>query len=106
MRLNFSYLYKEKNKAKLLEESLKLDIGQENYEGTNQIFNILQKLIINKNISSKSYTNKATKGYLLLFYFLYIISTIIIFYNHLINSSDDKEEYTNILDSKDKIILF
>ena len=28
--------FKEKNKAKILEESLKLDIGQKNYEGTNQ----------------------------------------------------------------------
>ena len=93
--------FKEKNKAKLLEESLKLDIGQKNYEGTNQIFNILQKLIINENLSSKSYTNKATKGFLILFTFLYIISTIIIFYNPLVNSS--YKEITNILDSKDKI---
>ena len=98
--------FKEKNKAKLLEESLKLDIWQKNYEGTNQIFNILQKLIINENLSSKSYTNKATKGYLLLFSFLYIISTIIIFYNPLVNSSDDKEEHTNIIDSRDKIWIF
>ena len=100
--------FKEKNKAKLLEETLKLDIGQKNYEGTNQIFNILQKLIINENLSSKSYTNKATKGYLLLFSFLYIISTIIIFYNPLVNSSNDKEkkESIDIFDSKDKIWIF
>ena len=96
--------FKEKNKAKLLEESIKAGIGQKNYEGTNQIFNILQKLIINENLSSKSYTNKATKGYLLLFSFLYIISTIIIFYNPLVNYSDNTED--KILDSKNKIWIF
>ena len=77
--------FREKNKAKLLEESLKLDVSKKNYEGTNQIFNILQKLIIDEIESGKSYTNKATQGFILLFTFLYIISSIVIFYNPLYN---------------------
>ena len=96
--------FKEKNKAKLLEESLKLDIGKKNYEGTNQIFNILQKLIIKENTSNSSYTNNATKGYILLYTLLYIIASLIIFFNPIFNSS--KKNETNVIDSKLKIWIF
>jgi hypothetical protein len=94
--------FKEKNKAKLLEQSLKMDIGKKNYEGTNQIYNILQKLIIIESTSNSSYTNKATKGHILLYTLLYIISSIIIFYNPLYNSIEDKEEIS-VHNSKNKI---
>ena len=97
--------FKEKNKAKLFEESLKLDIGQKNYEGTNQIFTILQKLIIKESTLSNSYTNQTTKGYILLYTLLYIASSIIIFYNPIIKSSD-KNENTKIFESKNKLWIF
>jgi len=98
--------FKEKNKAKLLEESLKLDVGEKNYEGANQILNILQKLIINENTSKQSYTTKVTKGYILLNTILYIISSLIIFYNPLINASKKEKENINIYESKYKIWVF
>ena len=97
--------YKEKNKAKILEESLKLDIGQKNYEGTNQIFTILQKLIINENTSNESYINKTVKGYILLHIILYIISSFILFYNPIINISN-KNDNINIYETKNKIWVF
>ena len=97
--------FKEKNKAKLLEESLKMDVGQKNYEGTNQIFNILQKLIITENTSGESYTNKAVKGYILLFGILYMIFIMILFFNPIINASNKKDNI-NIFESKNKIWLF
>ena len=102
--------FREKNKAKLLEESLKLDVSNKNYEGTNQIFNILQKLIIDEIESRKSYTNKATQGFILLFTFLYIISSIIIFYNPLYNiinlEKNNDKDTLNEHDSKKKIWIF
>ena len=102
--------FREKNKAKLLEESLKLDVSKKNYEGTNQIFNILQKLIINEIESGKSYTNKATQGFILLFTFLYIISSIVIFYNplyNIINLENNNNQVTiNEHNSKKKIWIF
>lgn len=102
--------FREKNKAKLLEESLKLDVSNKNYEGTNQIFNILQKLIIDEIESRKSYTNKATLGFILLFTILYIISSIVIFYNplyNIINLENNNNEYiVNEHDSKTKIWIF
>ena len=79
-----------------------MDIGKKNYEGTNQIYNILQKLIIIESTSNSSYTNKATKGHILLYTLLYIISSIIIFYNPLYNSIEDKEEIS-VHNSKNKI---
>ena len=96
--------FKEKNKAKLLDEYLKLDIGQKNYEGTNQIFCILQKLIIKENTSNSSYTNKSTRGYIFFYTLLYIISSLIIFYNPIYNSSITNQ--TNVADSKKKIWIF
>jgi len=102
--------FREKNKAKLLEESLKLDVSQKNYEGTNQIFNILQKLIIDEIESGSSYTNKATKGFVLLFTFLYIISSLVIFYNplyNIINLENNNNKVTvSEHDSKKKIWIF
>ena len=101
--------FKEKSKAKLMEESLKIDIGEKKYEGTNQIFTILQKLIINENTQSKSYTNKATKGYIFLYALLYIISSIIIFYTPLIYGSLDKDSNisgNNVFESKNKVWIF
>jgi hypothetical protein len=102
--------FREKNKAKLLEESLKLDVSKKNYEGTNQIFNILQKLIIDEIESGKSYTNKATQGFILLFTFLYIISSIVIFYNPLYNiinlEKNNDKDTLNEHDSKKKIWIF
>ena len=95
----------EENKAKILEESLKLDIGQKNYEGTNQIFTILQKLIINENTSNESYINKTVKGYILLYIILYIISSFILFYNPIINISN-KNDNINIYETKNKIWVF
>ena len=97
--------FKEKNKAKILEESLKLDIGQKNYEGTNQIFTILQKLIINENESSDSHINKTVKGYILLYIILYTISSLILFYIPIINTSK-KYENINIYETKNKIWVF
>ena len=99
--------FKEKNKAKLLEAKLKLDTGEKNYEGTNQIFNILQKLIIEESTSQDSYTNRATKGHILLYTLLYIVSSIIIFYNPTINFKKIiGQETSNILDSKNRIWIF
>ncbi len=102
--------FKEKSKAKLMEESLKIDIGEKKYEGTNQIFTILQKLIINENTQSKSYTNKVTKGYIFLFTLLYIISSIVIFYTPLIKGSLDKDNNNNngnnVFESKNKVWIF
>ena len=97
--------FKEKNKAKLLEAKLKLDTGDKNYEGTNQIFNILQKLIIEESTSKNSYTNRATKGHILLYTLLYIISSIIIFYNPIIRFPNEEEEEL-ILTSKNNVWIF
>ena len=102
--------FREKNKAKLLEESLKLDVSKKNYEGTNQIFNILQKLIIDEIESRKSYTNMATQGFILMITFLYIISSIVIFYNPLYNiinlENNNNQDTINEHNSKKKIWIF
>ena len=97
--------FKEKNKARLMEQSLKLDIGKKNYEGTNQIFTVLQKLIFNENTFSDSYTNKTVKGYILLYGILYIISIFLLFFNPIINFSNKKDNI-NIFESKNKIWIF
>ena len=39
--------FKEKNKAKIFDQNLQFEVAEKNYEGTNQLFSILQKLIIN-----------------------------------------------------------
>ena len=96
--------FKEKNKVKLLEAQLKLDTGEKNYEGTNQIFNILQKLIIKESTSKNSYTNKSTKGHILLYTLLYILSSIVLFYNPIINFSNG--DSTAVFESKNKIWIF
>ena len=102
--------FKEKSKAKQLEENIKLNTEQKNYEGTNKIFSILEKLIIEEKNSSDSYTNKATKGFILLYTTLYIISSIVIFYNPLFNlinrESNYNEDAINVFDSKNKIWMF
>ena len=63
----------------------------------------------NENTQSKSYTNKATKGYIFLYALLYIISSIIIFYTPLIYGSLDKDSNisgNNVFESKNKVWIF
>ena len=102
--------FKEKSKAKQLEENIKLNTEQKNYEGTNKIFSILEKLIIEEKNSSDSYTNKATKGFILLYTTLYIISSIVIFYNPLFNliNRENNENIDTIseFDSKNQVWIF
>ena len=103
---------KERNKAKLLESTLKLGNGKDNYEGTNHIFSILQKLIFNENTDCSSYTNYSSKGHILFLTILYIIFSIILFYNPLINaikkSKDDNNDNTldEILNFKKNTWIF
>ena len=96
--------FKERNKVKLLENSLKAFSEKDNYEGTNHIFIILKKLIIKENSSRSSYTNRTLDGHLSFLTFLYILFPIIIFYDPLINTFFNKvdtsstvEEYQNKL---------
>ena len=100
--------FKEKNKAKKLENSLK-DLEQNNYEGSNQIYKVLNKIMNNEVYSSKSYTSLATKGFILFCTTLYIISTIIIFYNPIFNIiyiENNSHDFINEINSKDKIWMF
>ena len=101
---------KERNKVKLMENSLKLGAGNGNYEGTNHIFSILQNLIINENLNCSSYTNISMIGHILFLALLYIIFSLIIFYNPLINSTINKDKnndnFEKILDFKKKIWVF
>ena len=101
--------FREKNKAKKLENSLK-DLEQKNYEGTNQIFRVLNKIMSNEIYSGKSYTNTATKGFIFFYTTLYIISSIIIFYNPIFNmingENNSNNDLENELNSKYKIWLF
>ena len=103
---------KERNKAKLLESTLKLGNGKDNYEGTNHIFSILQKLIFNENSDCSSYTNYSVKGHIIFLTILYIIFSIILFYNPLINSikksKDDNNDNTldEILNFKKNTWIF
>ena len=90
--------FKERNKVKLLEKSLKSGVDKANYEGTNQIFSILQKLIFNENLISSSYTNISIKGHIIFFIILNIIFPIIIFSDSLINM-------INIQDYEDNDIM-
>jgi hypothetical protein len=75
---------KERNKVKLLESNIKLGSGKDNYEGTNHIFSILQDLIINENFNKSSYSNFSTIGHIIFLAILYIIFSIILFYNPLL----------------------
>ena len=101
--------FREKNKAKKLEDSLK-DLDQKNYEGANQIFKILNIIMNNEIFSGKSYTNSGTKGFIFFYTTLYIISTIIIFYNPIFNmiceENNSNNDFINEINSKDKIWIF
>ena len=101
--------FREKNKAKMLENSLK-DMEPKNYEGTNQIYKILNKIMSNEIYSSKSYTNQTTKSFIAFYTALYVICTIIIFYNPIFNliyrGSNSDQDFINEINSKDKIWVF
>ena len=96
--------FKEKNKAKFYDQSLQKEVGAKNYEGTNQLFAILQKLILDENALRNSYTNQATRGYIIFLAILYFISSTILTYIPLINSIKNNED--NIFESKNKIWVF
>ena len=94
--------FKERNKVKLLENSLKSATGKDNYEGTNHIFSILKNLMIKENDLSSSYTNRTLSGHILFLTILYMLFSIIIFYNPLINkffannaNNDEADNYKN-----------
>ena len=93
---------KERNKVKILENALKLGAGKDHYEGTNHIFSILQDLINNENFVNSSYTNFSTRGHILFLTILYIIFSIIIFYNPLINTNKKEIACNN----ENKITIF
>ena len=97
---------KERNKVKLLESSLKLGAGKGKYEGTNHIFSIIQDLINKENLNCSSYTNISMSGHMIFLAFLYIIFSITIFYNPLINSAKNSDNLENISDFKKKIWIF
>ena len=102
---------KERNKVKLLESNIKLGSGKDNYEGTNHIFSILQDLIINENFNKSSYSNFSTIGHIIFLAILYIIFSIILFYNPLINTikaNKDKnsENFDKILNFKKETWIF
>jgi len=97
---------KERNKVKLLESSLKLGAGKGKYEGTNHIFSIIQDLINKENLNCSSYTNISMSGHMIFLPFLYIIFSITIFYNPLINSAKNSDNLENISDFKKKIWIF
>ena len=101
--------FREKNKAKKLEDSLK-DLDKKNYEGANQIFKILNIIMNNEIFSGKSYTNSGTKGFIFFYTTLYMISTIIIFYNPIFNmiykENNSNNDFINEINSKDKIWIF
>ena len=82
----------EKKKAQLLEETLKINSDNRNYEGTNQIFNTLSSLMLDEYKNSKSLTNKVTLGFNLLFLFLTIINIIIVFFQPIINKNNIKDK--------------
>ena len=102
---------KERNKVKILESNIKLGSGKDNYEGTNHIFSILQDLIINENFNKSSYSNFSTIGHIIFLAILYIIFSIILFYNPLINTikaNKDKnsENFDKILNFKKETWIF
>ena len=102
---------KERNKVKLLESNIKLGSGKDNYEGTNHIFSILQDLIIKENFNKSSYSNFSTIGHIIFLAILYIIFSIILFYNPLINTikaNKDKnsENFDKILNFKKETWIF
>ena len=102
---------KERNKVKLLESNIKLGSGKDNYEGTNHIFSILQDLIIKENFNKSSYSNFSTIGHILFLAILYIIFSIILFYNPLINTikgnnGKNSENFDKILNFKKETWIF
>ena len=100
---------KERNKVKLMENALKLGAGKGNYEGINHIFSILQDLILKENLLYSSYTNFSAIGHILFLTILYIIFSIIIFYNPLINAAKteiDENNEKEINDFKKRIWTF
>ena len=102
---------KERNKVKIMENYLRLGKGKGDYEGTNHIFSILQELIVKENFNYSSYTNYSITGHILFLTFLYIIFSVIIFYNPLINSNkvndDENDKILDlVLDFKKKIWIF
>ena len=80
----------EKKKAQLLEETLKINSDNRNYEGTNQIFNTLSNLMLDEYKNSKSLTNKVTLGFNLLLLFTTIINIIIFYFQPIINENNIK----------------
>ena len=93
----------EKKKAQLLEETLKINSDNRNYEGTNQIFNTLSNLMLDEYKNSKSLTNKVTLGFNLLFLLITIINIIIIFFQPIINENNTND---NIRENKEIQICF
>ena len=102
---------KERNKVKILESNIKLGSGKDNYEGTNHIFSILQDLIIKENFNKSSYSNFSTIGHIVFLAILYIIFSIILFYNPLINTikgnnGKNSENFDKILNFKKETWIF
>ena len=98
--------FKERNKVKLLENSLKSATGKDNYEGTNHIFSILKNLMIKENDLSSSYTNRTLSGHILFLTILYMLFSIIIFYNPLINKFFANNDEADIDNYKNKVWTF
>ena len=103
--------FKERNKAKLIENSIKSEAGKDNYEGINHIFTNLKKLMNNENSSKSSYTYQSTRGYIFFLTIFNIILSIVLFYNPLVNAigvqNDDLEHNMDkIQEFKKKIWTF
>ena len=83
-----SIKFKDKNKAKSLEESLKVYTDNKNYEGTNQIFISLTNIVDTENKKSNSITNKITLGSILLLSSLNTSKILILIFFQIVNSEN------------------
>ena len=99
--------YKERNKVKFLEKSLKAVSENDNYEGTNHIFTTLKNLIIKQNSLRSSYANRTLEGHISFLTILYILFSFILFYNPLINTFFKKVDiYSTVEEYQNKIWTF
>ena len=99
--------YKERNKVKLLENSLKAVSENDNYEGTNHIFSTLRDLIIKQNSLRSSYSNRTLEGHISFLTILFMLFSVIIFYNPIINTFFKKgDNYSNVEEYQNKIWTF
>ena len=78
--------YRNRRKAKLLDKHFKSYSNNENYEGTNQIFEEIDQIILNQN-KSYSYINKISFGLLFVIVFININNDILMLLISYINDS-------------------